>query len=228
MVSYFQGLVSAPLTIGDFILNVAVACICGILHISFYRAVYRGPGYSVSFLNSLVLLSMITAVVIMVIGDSLARAFGLVGAMSIIRFRTAVKEVLDIVHIFLALAIGMTAGAGLHAAAVAGVVTVGLIAALLTRLNVTGSPRDQYVVNFAYQTPDWEVNGQEPAYLAGLRAHCRKAKLVNVRSGEGEEEVEVSYYVQPKQRNSIDGLLKELRALDGVRSVAVFSDEEQF
>jgi uncharacterized membrane protein YhiD involved in acid resistance len=228
MLQIFQNLAPPPITMGDFISNLVVACLCSLIHVAFYRAAYRGPGYSVSFLNSLVLLSIITALVIMVIGDSLARAFGLVGAMSIIRFRTAVKEVLDIVHIFLALAIGMTAGVGLHSAAFMATVLLGTIYYLLVHLNVISPNREQYVVQFTYRPLDGEADGQEPPYLGGFRKHCRRSKLVNVKSVGDDDEMEISYYVVPRRDTRVVDLLRELKSVHGVRSVVVFSDEEEF
>jgi len=110
------------LAIGD----LAIALLCGFLISLLYRWTYRGPAYSTTFVSSLASLSMITALVIMVIGNNLARAFGLVGALSIIRFRTAVKDTQDIVFIFFALAVGMAAGVGLHLSAIAGTLFIGL------------------------------------------------------------------------------------------------------
>lgn len=228
MLQYFEGLTVSPLTLGDFVANVIVASLCGLIHIAFYRAAYRGPGYSASFLNSLVLLAMITAVVIMVIGDSLARAFGLVGAMSIIRFRTAVKEVMDIVHIFLALAIGMTAGVGLSAAAFTGTIILGSGYYLLVNFNVLSSPRKQFIVQFTYQPLHGDLNGKEPPYLAALLAYSRQNSLMNVRSVGENGELEVSYYVKPKNDAGAAELLRELKSVSGVRSVVLFHDEEQF
>jgi uncharacterized membrane protein YhiD involved in acid resistance len=228
MLQFFQGAPVASLTLGDFVLNIIVACMCGLMQIAFYRAAYRGPGYSASFLNSLVLLAMITAVVIMVIGDSLARAFGLVGAMSIIRFRTAVKEVMDIVHIFLALAIGMTAGVGLLGAAFVGTIVLGTIYYLLVRFNVISSAREQYVVQFTYRPAYGETNGQEPPYLSKLRKHCRQSSLMNVKSVGEEDEMEIAYYIKPKGDVGVAELLRELKSVSGVRSVVAFNDEEQF
>ncbi|MEO0226013.1 MAG: DUF4956 domain-containing protein, partial [candidate division WOR-3 bacterium] len=109
-----------PTTGPQIIANIVVALICGIFISWLYRITYRGPGYSSTYVNSLILLSMITSVVIMVVGNNLARAFGLVGAMSIIRFRTAIKNTQDIVYVFFALAIGMAAGVGLYKVAFIG------------------------------------------------------------------------------------------------------------
>lgn len=228
MTQMFEGMTLSPLTLGDMVVNLMVACVCGLMQVAFYRLMYRGPGYSISFLNSLVLISLLTALVIMVIGDSLARAFGLVGAMSIIRFRTAVKETLDIAHIFFALAIGMTAGVGLLGAAIVGTLMVGTIYALLVQFNVFVPFHEQYVVQLICTPPAGRPDDAVPSYSGELEKYCRKTRLVNVKSTGLNGEVELSYYVTPKRKSEMTGLLRELKKADGVRSVVVFHDEEHF
>lgn len=110
----FSAILQYSLSTSEIIENILVALICAIFISIFYKKTYNGPGYLVSFANALILLSLITSIVIMIIGNNLARAFGLVGAMSIIRFRTAVKETHDIVYIFFALTIGMILYADLN------------------------------------------------------------------------------------------------------------------
>ncbi|MBL0175465.1 MAG: DUF4956 domain-containing protein [Ignavibacteria bacterium] len=115
MLQELEQLVTFSVSFEQVIENALVALLCGGLVAFFYRACFRGRLYSPTFAHSLVLLSMITTIVIMVIGSNLARAFGLVGAMAIIRFRTAVKEMQEIIFIFFALAVGMAAGRRTHA-----------------------------------------------------------------------------------------------------------------
>src|SRR6478752_4319478 len=93
--------------------GLVTAFACGLFLSWLYRRTYRGSSYSITFDRALVTLTVITAIVIMVIGNNLARAFGLVGAMSIIRFRTAVKDAQDLVFIFFSLAVGLASGVGL-------------------------------------------------------------------------------------------------------------------
>lgn len=225
MLQYFQNVFSFTISFTDFVVNILAACVCGLVHIAFYRRAYRGPGYSVSFLNSLVMLSIITAIVIMVIGDSLARAFGLIGAMSIIRFRTAIKDTMDIVHVFFALAIGMAAGVGMHAALLGGTLLVGGIMLALAKFNVVPTGRDHYLLQFQY---DMHMNGQEPAYSESIERHCKQSKLVNVKTIGENGAVELSYYVNLKRNAAVTELLRELKTLKGVGGVTVFSDDEQF
>src|SRR5882672_2363406 len=115
----------------EFAANLMIALGCGIVIALVYRFTYRGASYSATFVNALVLLALITSVVILVIGNNLARAFGLVGAMSIIRFRTAVRDVQDIVFIFFSLTVGMAAGVGLNSVAIGGTIFVSVIIILL-------------------------------------------------------------------------------------------------
>ncbi len=225
MPQYFQDVFSFTISFTDFVVNIVAACVCGLVHIAFYRRAYRGPGYSVSFLNSLVMLSIITAIVIMVIGDSLARAFGLVGAMSIIRFRTAIKDTTDIVHVFFALAIGMAAGVGMHASLLGGTLLVGGIMLALAKFNVVPVGREHYLLQFSY---DMHTNGVEPPYAATLARHCKQDKLVNVKTVGENGAVELSYYVNLRRKARVTELLKDLNEIKGVRGVTVFSDEEQF
>ncbi|MCK4716381.1 MAG: DUF4956 domain-containing protein, partial [Candidatus Marinimicrobia bacterium] len=127
MFNGFENLFVYSINPGQVIVNMVVAFICGLLISIIYRWTYSGPTYSVTYLNSLIVLSMITSIVIMVIGNNLARAFGLVGAMSIIRFRTAIKDTQDIVFIFFSLAVGMASGVGMHLIALFGVLLIGAV-----------------------------------------------------------------------------------------------------
>ena len=120
MFEEYQNLAVFPNSTADVLANLVVAFLCGLMMSIVYRLTYRGPSYSVTFVNSLVLLSIISAIVIMVIGNNIARAFGLVGAMSIIRFRTAIRDTMDLVFIFLSLALGMACGVGLNLLALLG------------------------------------------------------------------------------------------------------------
>ena len=92
------------------IINLIAAAFIGVAISSVYKITHRGLSYSQSFMLTIVFVTIIVAMVIMVIGNNLARAFALVGALSIIRFRTVVKDTKDTAYIFLALAAGLAAG----------------------------------------------------------------------------------------------------------------------
>ena len=173
-----RNLLVFSLSAGEVIRNLGVALLCGFFISRFYGWVTRRPNYSRTFVHSLIALAMITAVVIMVIGNNLARAFGLVGAMSIIRFRTAVKDIQDIVFIFFSLAIGMAAGIGQSMIALIGTLGVGLVMLGFARIPSHTLRKREYVLQFSL-APSPE--GEAP-YLPLFKKYCRQHTLINMRT----------------------------------------------
>jgi hypothetical protein len=224
MFDQLEGLTALPTTGPTIVLNITVALVCGLAITMVYRRTYRGPGYSLSFVNSLALLAMITSVVIMVIGNDLARAFGLVGAMSIIRFRTPIKDPQDIVYIFFALAIGMAAGAGYHKIAIVGTMAIGGVLYLFSQSTLAVPRREDFLLQFLVSP-----NGNEsPDYAPVIERHCRRHELINVKAlPEGPDDLEISYYVKLRDREKSGDLVRDLRRSSGIRGVNLFFDEEQ-
>jgi uncharacterized membrane protein YhiD involved in acid resistance len=98
------------LDIWALLIALGLTYICSICIGLVYRYTHRSPGYSQSYVQTLVLTSLVTALIMLVIGSNLARAFSLVGALSIIRFRNAIKETRDVGYIFFSMAVAMAAG----------------------------------------------------------------------------------------------------------------------
>jgi len=225
MLQDFTNIFNYSISLGDVLINLSSAFICGILISLFYKLSYRGAGYTITFVNSLVVLSMITAIVIMVIGNNLARAFGLVGAMSIIRFRTALKETIDIIFIFFSLAIGLAAGVGLHTLAFTGTFIVGLVILTLSKSNLIVQTKEEYLLQFFYISE----NGHDDApYLSVMKKYCKGFKLINVKSAGSGEGLELSYYINLRDKVDNPEFIKNLKSIGGVNHVNLFFDEEHF
>jgi len=208
----------------DIIARLAAAMFCSILISILYRHTYRGPGYSSTFINALIAISMVTAVVIMVIGNNLARAFGLVGTMSLIRFRTAVKSTLDIVYIFFALAVGMAAGIGFYQIAVISTLFIGLFLFVFFKMNFLHPEREEYLLQINAMPSDEKA----PPYQGVFDRHCRKYKIINAKSlGEGGL-LELSFYVRMKDKKKSQEFVTELKKAKGVDYVNLFFDEDLF
>ncbi len=218
----FQNFELFPVTVYTVIGNLLVSFLCGIVISLVYRYVYKGPSYSVTFVNSLVILSMITSVVILVIGNNLARAFGLVGAMSIIRFRTAVRDVQDIVFIFFALSIGMAAGVGLYAVAISGTLIISLAIILLSIFNFGHSRKREFLLQLSYDSSD----DNEMIIEKLLKKHCRKLKLVNLKNVGSDNVLEAFYHVSLKNEKKNSLLVSELNATNIVHNVNLYFDED--
>jgi uncharacterized membrane protein YhiD involved in acid resistance len=221
----FNTIFQFSIPLSEIIQNLFIAFVCGVIISFFYRKTYSGPGYLNSFVNSLVILSMITAVVIMIIGNNLARAFGLVGAMSIIRFRTAVKETQDIIYIFFSLSIGMAAGVGLHGLALAGTLLVGMTSVILNKTNLVSPSQKDLLLQFSFKG---NGNDDEAQFLSVLNKYCKRTKLINAKSIGDTDTMEYSYYIGFKKRASDSEFIRELKNVKGINQVNVFFDEEYF
>jgi uncharacterized membrane protein YhiD involved in acid resistance len=208
---------------GEALANLVVALLCGIFISILYKVTYRGINYSPTYIVSLIMLCLITALVIMVIGNNLARAFGLVGAMSIIRFRTAVKDTQDIMFIFFALAVGLACGAGMFAISITGTIFIGLVIYVSSIINDTTSLKREYLVQLLFKNTvqaDAEIKKVFSKY-------CSKNKLVNIKKI-GEEDAkltEYSYYIKLKSMRKAVEFTEELNNISNIVKVNVFFDE---
>jgi uncharacterized membrane protein YhiD involved in acid resistance len=212
------------LTIRDILSHLLVALICGVAISILYRITYRGLSFSTNFTNTIIMLTMVTSTVIMVIGDNLATAFGLVGAMSIIRFRTAVKDTQDIMFIFFALSIGLACGVGLFSVAIVGTIIISLVFLLIVNVNIAAPRKRDFLLQLM-------VNASEnnpPAMQQILEKYCKTSKLVNIKAiGEEDNDVlEISYYVKLKSEEKSQDLIKEVKLSAGIRHANLFFDEE--
>lgn len=220
----FQDIFVFSLSVREALGNIILALICGVVIALIYRATYKGLSYSASFVNSIIMLTMITALVIMVIGNNLARAFGLVGAMSIIRFRTAVKDSQDIMFIFFALGVGLAAGVGLYSVTIAGTLFIGLVIFVASKINYANPKKRDYLLQVICKASDNDDNN----YDSQLKKYCFNYKLINVKAlGEYENELmEISYYVNLKNEDKSKSLINDLKKIHGVKQVNLFFDEE--
>lgn len=124
-VSYYEAFVS-----------LAIAFAIGMFIYAIYRKTFRGVVYSYNYNVSFVLITMITTLVIMTISTNIVLSLGMVGALSIVRFRTAVKDPLDVVYMFWALSAGIATGAKVYPLAIGGSLLIGLIIIWLSKRKI--------------------------------------------------------------------------------------------
>lgn len=216
--------INVPQTAVGILTPLMMALACGYFITWLYRITHKTPGFSQNFAYSLALLSMITAVVISVIGSNLARAFGLVGALSIIRFRTAIKEPMDIMYVFFSLAVGMAAGVGQYKMAFLG---TAFISSVLYTFSQTGSTlffRREYLLQFSYAAGDENV----PAYRPVLEKFSRRFEVVNIKAVRETGITELSFYVQIHDREDGNKLVHALQEIPGIDNINLFYEEENY
>lgn len=119
------------LTWVDLVWALATAFICGLAIYTVYRRFHRGAFYNDNFNVLLMMVTMVTAFIITTVSSNLALSLGMVGALSIVRFRAAIKDPLDVGFVFWAVAAGLTAGAGLYLVALLGTLIITLVYLLM-------------------------------------------------------------------------------------------------
>ncbi|MBI9093923.1 MAG: DUF4956 domain-containing protein [Sphaerochaeta sp.] len=163
-----------------------------------YKKTYSGNVYSHKFNVSLVVMAIITSEVILTISSNLVLSLGMVGALSIVRFRTAVKEPLDIVFMFWAIAIGLTTGARLYALTIISALLIGTILFVLLKFKNTNN---DYLLIIHHMTKSsdgvfellQEVNYtiKSKTVSRGLIEHTLEIKLLGAGSGLVEKLAEI-------------------------------------
>ena len=165
----------------EILINIALAFVLGMVISTVYRYTHKGLSYSQSFTLTIVFITLIVAVVMMVIGSSLARAFALVGALSIIRFRTVVKDTKDIIYIFFGLAVGMASGTSNYFLAVSSATCISLIAVVLDKLNYGALYKSEFILRFTF-----EQNYGSESYLETIKKYAKRSNLLHIEpAGDG-------------------------------------------
>lgn len=219
-----QEIFNFSVTVREVIANVLVATLCGSFISLFYSLTQRRMNRSVILIKSIIVLCMITAFVMMVIGDNLARAFGMVGLISLIRFRTSFKGAQDFIFIYFALAIGIAAGVGLYAVALAGTLLIGIITVILNELKATNRQEPEFIL----QIISASSSNAGQCYEGTLKKFCSKYKLAGTKANFNENETLTRLSYNVSLRNSEDGrnLLKELYMVGGVKELSLQHQEE--
>lgn len=128
------------LTLGRILLTLGLAFAIGLFLYFVYKRTFRGVLYSHSFNVSLVAIAMVTAFIIMAVTSNVVLSLGMVGALSIVRFRTAVKDPMDLIFLFWSISIGIVTGAGLYVLALLGSLIIGLVLFYLSRVPAGPKP----------------------------------------------------------------------------------------
>jgi uncharacterized membrane protein YhiD involved in acid resistance len=197
-------------TFSDIVIALLIAGIIGMYIFMIYRIVTRKTFYSKNFNISLVALTLITAAIILTIQSSVVVSLGMVGALSIVRFRTAIKDPMDLVFLFWAISIGIICGAGLHKVAVllSAFVTVAVL--LLDLIPVVKSPL-LLVVNCSDIDCESNIISTIKKYTKSY--HISSRNLSNNH---------LDMVIELRLKNQLD-FIKEIAALPGVTHASLVS-----
>ena len=207
--SFLENITSVSIL--DMVIAIVLAFGMGMFIFLVYKKTYSGVMYSSSFGTTLVALTMITTIVILAVTSNVVLSLGMVGALSIVRFRTAIKEPLDIAFLFWSIAVGIILAAGMIPLAVIGSIVIGVI--LLVFVNKK-SYTNPYIVVLRCNGHESELKAK--AYLEGKTDKC-VIKSKTVQSGS----VELNVEIRLKDDNT--DFVNELARIDGVNSAVLVS-----
>ena len=192
-----------------------------------YRAARPMNEEAESFTVTLVLLTILIAMVTQVIGDNVARAFSLVGALSIVRFRTVVRDTQDTAYVIFAVAVGMAVGANHPLVAVCGLLIVGAAALMLRKRGVAVLPANGPL---PYELRVRVAIGQDTEALLGpvVEQYASERRLSSVATARQGLSLDATYRVALRDSAAATSLVSALNRLDGVQNVELNRREEQF
>lgn len=192
------------------LITLALALIMGIFIYFIYKKTFGGVVYSRSFNLSLIMITMVTTLIIMTITSNLTLSLGMVGALSIVRFRTAVKDAIDTVYMFWCVAVGICLGAGFFGVAAVGTAIIGLVMFLLTTFKSRGS--ESYLLVLHYHD---SISPQ----IKGLIKQLPQQRLKNKTVTHEGVELTLEIRVRPEDTGFVEKFLK----IDGVFDASLIS-----
>jgi uncharacterized membrane protein YhiD involved in acid resistance len=210
---------TSEFSVMDMVLVMALSFVLSAFIGWIYQITHRGTSYTQSFVFTLVLNGMIVALVMLIVGSNIARAFSLVGALSIIRFRNAVKETRDVGFIFFTMAIGMAVGTRFYLLAVVAAIVISLVILLMTRFNWYAREMSGQILRI--QIP----NGApfDTLFDKTFLKYTHTSELIGVDSVQSGMMTELTYSIGMKKSNRIQEFLTEIRNLNGDNRVALIT-----
>jgi uncharacterized membrane protein YhiD involved in acid resistance len=184
-----------------------------------YTLTYRGLSYMRGFTQTLAIGGVISALVMLAIGDDIARGLGVVGALTIVRFRSTLKEPRDLMFIFVTLAVGVACGVQTFAIAIVGTAVFSLGMVYVSFASFGSRRRFDAVLRLRLPSA-----ADEGALMQILKRHCRAFSLINLREV-GVEAREHAYHVKLTRPDERGSLLHDLEAIPGLSGTTLLMQD---
>lgn len=197
----------------DMMIALALALVIGLFIMQVYKKTFKGVMYSESFAVSLIGLSLITTLIILAVTSNVVLSLGMVGALSIVRFRSAIKEPIDIVYLFWAISVGIIIGAGLIPLAIVGSIFIGIVLILFVNRKTVNNP---YILVITCA----DDNAEEAALKvvnSNVQKSNVKSKTVSPING-----IEMTVEISLKSNKSTN-FVNEISKVDGISNVVLVS-----
>lgn len=203
---------ATSISLVDGALALILAFCIGLFIYAVYKKTFKGVMYSKSFSTSLIALTMITSLVILAVTSNVILSLGMVGALSIVRFRTAIKDPIDIAYLFWAIAVGIVLGAGLIPLAIFGSLFIGLILIIFTNKSNSDNP---YILIINCDDESVENNVLK---IIGNKVKKYVVKSKTVTGGKG-----VEFTIEIRLKSMETSFVNEISREKGVNSAVMVS-----
>lgn len=214
---------SGTFSTADVLLTLSLSFILSVVICSVYKATHQNVSYSQSFVQTLVVVCMVISVIMLIVGSNIARAFALVGALSVVRFRNALKETRDVGFIFLVMAVGMAAGTRFYVLAIAATAAICTVIILMSRMNAFASDIHRQVVKVQVP-PEGDFDALIEDVLVKMTKSFDLVSTETVRSG---ALLELFYTVEMQKKTRPRELVEALTAVNTGQRVTVLSGYDQ-
>jgi len=205
---------STDLTVIQICSTLLLSFLVGFFIFQIYKKTYQNVVYTKSFNLSLVMMTVITSLVIMAVTSNIVLSLGMVGALSIVRFRAAVKDPMDIVFMFWAIASGIVIGAGLFLLALVGTILIGLIL-FIFNINMKNETPYLLLINFSQESDEVQVINK---IKSKVNKYLVKSKTVNGS--------ETELTIELRIKNGEMGFVNELKEIGSVSNAMLVSSSE--
>ena len=194
--------------------TILLSFLIGLFIYQIYRRTYQSVVYTKSFSTSLIMMSMITSLVILAVTSNIVLSLGMVGALSIVRFRTAIKDPMDIVFMFWSIAVGLVTGAGFYALAIVGSLFIGVILYIFS-VNTKNETPYLLLVSFGKEQSEQEVMNIVKDSVAKYAIRSKTVQKDNI-----ELTIELRFKAEEL------GFINKVQAVDSVYNAVLVSNNE--
>lgn len=196
----------------DMFIALLLAFVVGLFIMQVYKKTFKGVMYSESFAISLLALSLITTLIILAVTSNIVLSLGMVGALSIVRFRSAIKEPIDIAFLFWSISVGIVIGAGLIPLAILGSIFIGIVMILFVNKKTANNP---YILVVNCEDDNSE-NRALKLLSRNVEKYNIKSKTVSPING-----IEMTVEIGLKKKST--EFVNEISKLDGISNVVLVS-----
>ncbi len=216
IVNMFLQQLNGPVTVEMIVLSLLCAFVVSLLIVFVYRLTFSGVVYNRTMVLTIMLLSMVTALIIRTINSNLSLSLGMVGALSIVRFRTAIKEPVDTAFMFWAITAGIMSGAGLYLIGIIGSVMLGVC--YYVAYLMSAKAKSKYLLVVIY-------NSDAEAAVNNVLSALSK-KVLKSKSATAQRVTEITYEID--YGKNTDELIRTLQNTEGVRNVNIVTYNSDF